>query len=72
MRYVLKDCGKHYGKQAGECSKCEYNAKLMSDPVYRSGTQGNGTPWIAVLGPPLAKPHWWDSHYKGDTNGPSK
>lgn len=50
MKLVRKDCGKHWGKEKGPCSKCAYFARLESDPKWRKAHQHNGTPWIAVLG----------------------
>lgn len=58
-KLTKKDCGKHYGKNPGKCSKCEYFNKLMDDPKYRAAHQRNGVPWIAVLGEALPKPRWW-------------
>lgn len=63
IKLVKKDCGKHWGAEPGPCSKCAYFRELESSPKYakyRKGLQYNGTPWIAVLGPPVPKPDWID------------
>ena len=51
IKYVLKDCGKHWGPTAGPCSKCPYLDKLYHPgSKYRRGLQYSGTPWWAILG----------------------
>jgi hypothetical protein len=51
MKLVKKDCGKHFGEQAGPCAKCGHFARQLAKPEFRAGLQYGGTPWNAVTGP---------------------
>ena len=55
IKLVRKDCGKHWGRKPGPCQKCPYFAKQLAEEQRQGYLQHNGTPWIAVLGPVVAR-----------------